>query len=249
MIIELSSNTEQLITSAVKCCKMLKIDTLVIDDHGIRGKRDETGVYLLESGDFGDLGFDSLVVARVIPLCNRLEMFERLKIDYTISAELKVTNDVSYVRKLVITGDDGTVVGFNCAHPTLATKKQIPKAIDQEDMYKFTISPDSIKFLKRAVSAMGTTTATIRTDENSNVMVDLVDIEGDDMSHILSNSYEVLNTDEDTPLDFEIRFNFSTIMSLLTEAAKDGSVDILIISNNIMKLDIYSLNLYILPEI
>lgn len=245
-MIKLSKDTRDLIAFAVKYCNLLKIESLLIDKSGIRAKQDEYAVYLIEPGDFSFLEFDILYIDRITSLAPRIKMFETSKIDYNFSVETKeLDNDELLVRQLMISGKN-TRVKFNCANPARLNKNTLPKKVNDKMAYEFNMDKTCLDVLNRGVSAMGAAEIQLFS-KDGNVMAEVKDVEGDILSHEVSDKYEVLIQDVED--EFSFNYNFKMIVPLLREACKEDDFSIVVSRRGIMKLNINDLSMYIFPEL
>lgn len=243
----MSEETATLIASAVRYCSLLKIDSLLIDKTGIRAKQDETAVYLIEPGDFSFLEFDTLFINRVSSLQSRLNMYHMSKIEYEMYLDIKeLDNGENIAATIMIVGISkgrDTTVKFNCSNPALGGR--LPKRVNDGDLVSFTFEKDSLQVLNRGVSAMGAQFFNVFSEDGGSVVAEVKDIEGDVLTHTLSNQYEKLGEESE---DFTFNYDFKIILPLLREACKENDTEIILTSRGIMNLNINGLNMYIFPE-
>ena len=243
-MIKLSEETKSIITFAVKYCSLVKIDTLLIDQAGIRAKQDLTAVYLIEPGDYSFLEFGSLYITRISALAPKIKMFEALKKDYDIFIEVKELDNEETVVKSMKLRNSSTSVNFNCS--VMPQKSKLPKKVKDPLFYEFKCDKDTLDVLGRGVSAMGASILKLSNDD-STVVCTVKDMESDMLKHTVAESYSILSKDAEEIFDFD--YDFKIILPLLKEAAKDdGEFDIQITRRGIMRLFINSLSMYIFPE-
>ena len=244
-MIELSTDTKEIIAFAIKYCSLVDINALMIDKKGIRAKQDEKAVYLIEPGDFDFLEFDVFYTNRVKDLFPRIKMFETSKIDYDILADVKQLQDgTNIVSKLMVKGRN-TKVNFNTS--MITKNSNLPRQMKDPLYHQFIINTEDLTMLKKGISAMGAEEFKVFTKDDE-VHCQIKDIEGDTLEQKLADSFKSLDDDADE--DFEVSYNFKIIFPLLNEAGKEhDKFKVKITRKGIMLLKINGLSMYIFPEI
>lgn len=243
-MIKLSEESRDIIAFAVKYCKLVDINALLIDKKGIRAKQDEKAVYLIESGDFSFLEFDAMYTNRVGSLYPRIQMFETSKIPYDIYADLKTLDDgTDIVMKLKVKGKN-TSVNFNT---NIIVPKGLPTNFKDPMYYSFEIQSDDLGILKKGISAMGAEEFKVFSTDNGAVSCEITDIERDVLTQHLADTFKVLH--EDAPEEFATKYNFKILFPLLNEAGKEKEkIRVRISRKGIMLLKINGLSMYIFSE-
>lgn len=241
---KLSEDTKKLISFSVKYCRLLKIESLLIDKKGIRAKQDEFAAYLIEPGDFDFLEFDILFIDRISSLSPRIEMFEKSKIEYDMFIETKELDNSDHLAREISVKGGRTNIKFNCANPALLNKNSLPKKVNDPIYFEFKMDKQCLDVLNRGVSAMGAEELCLYS-EGGAILANVKDIEGDVLTHKVNDSFKA-HSDEK---DFKFNYIFKMILPLLREACKQDDFNIEITRNGIMKLNINDLSMYIFPEL
>ena len=245
--VKLDEGSRNIIVFAAKYCNLVKIESVFITKEVITAKQDETAVYLVEPGDYDFLEFDTLYIDRISSLAPRIKLFESNKKGFEIEAVIKdAANGEKWVQQLIFK-NSRTSVKFNCGNPARLNRDKMPRVINETLYYRFQLTKDSLDTLSRGLSAMGASTMKIFT-ENGAVLCDVKDVEGDILCHKIAEDFTPLDSNSED--DFEYEYSFKTMVPLFREAMKENdSFDVEITRRGIMKLEVNSLSLYVIPEV
>jgi len=153
MTVKLPQNVVSTLIDSVEVAGLLGINSIVLDEHSVRGRHAEAGtIFVMTFDDGTKWDFGAIGVTRIPELSKRLNLMRTRGDNFTIEAELKTRGeDITYAGRLTLKHAK-TKVEYKCGDPTLI---KAPKGLQDEEHFTCALSRDDIKFIKSASSAMG----------------------------------------------------------------------------------------------
>lgn len=237
---QLSRQTIKLIQNAVKTAKVLKLDSIAIEEEQIRALNANHTIMVCEK-QVPELEFTGLGIGRVQVLVGRLSMLEDEE-DFSIEATL-LPNGV--VRQLDISAG-GTNVEYRCANPNSI---KAPRNMKVPDMWTFTINDKTLNMLSKACSSVDSKLVTIRSNSKGEMLMTITDESTNDKFTQRFDA-DVQNVDEDDgQLEFEFRYQIDTFLQGLKGAGSDDKGDTVVSLTQVggIKTVLNNTTVYIIP--
>jgi hypothetical protein len=237
---QLSKETIKLIQNAVKTARVLKLDSIAVEEEQIRALNANHTIMVCEK-DVPELEFTGLGIGRVQVLQSRLAMLEG-EDDFVIEATL-LPNGV--VRQLDISAG-GTKVEYRCANPSSI---KAPRNMKVPDMWSFTINEKTLNMLSKACSSVSSESVTIRSNSKGEMLMTITDESTNDKFTQRFDA-DVQNVDdEDGTLEFEFRYQIETFLMGLkgTGSDKDGNIVVNLTQVGGIKTVLNNTTVYIIP--
>lgn len=239
---ELSLHTQMLITKCINICSITGIGKFIIDKNCIRGMVDDmdSGIFMLEKFEepLNYLEFDSIGIGRVDVLKTRLNLLENGgKLFFTT----KTKNDNTVVVSKLILKGNKTVIEYSCTDPTHI---KAPKNINDEFVYSFDVSQDTIKIMSKIISAISVDHISFSSEKDGSVRFKATDSEGDLFNHLISESYSSKEGD-----NFFFSYKIKLLLPLFKNAfINNKSLHVDISKRGYLQFKISDLNIYILAD-
>lgn len=237
---QLSKQTIKLIQNSLKAAKVLKLDTIAIEEEQVRALNANHTIMVCEK-QVPELEFSGLGIGRVQTLLGRLAMLEG-EDDFNIEATL-LPNGI--VRQLDISAG-GTKVEYRCANPNSI---KAPRNMKVPDMWTFTINDKTLNMLSKACSSVSSDCVTIRSNSKGEMLMTITD-EATNDKFTQRFDAEVENVDdEDGQLEFEFRYQIETFLLGLkgTESDDKGNSIVSLTQVGGIKTVLNNTTVYIIP--
>jgi hypothetical protein len=200
----------------------------------------DSGIFLLQkfTEPLTTLEFDSIGIGRVGVLKTRLNLMDS---DGQISFITKPRGDSeTVVSKLILKGKK-TTVEYSCTDPAHI---KAPKNINDEFVFEFDISQDTIKIMSKIISAISVDHISFSSEKDGSVRFKATDSEGDLFNHMISETYTTTESD-----NFFFSYKIKLLLPLLKNAfANVKSLHVSISKRGYLQFKINDLNIYILSD-
>lgn len=237
---QLSKQTIKLIQNVVKTAKVLKLDSIAVEEEQIRALNANHTIMVCEK-EMPELEFTGLGIGRVHVLQQRLAMLEG-EDNFVIEATL-LPNGV--VRQLDISAG-GTKVEYRCANPQSI---KAPRNMKVPDMWTFTINDKTLNMLSKACSSVASEIVTLRSNSKGEMLMTITDESTNDKFTQRFDA-EVQNVDDDDgQLEFEFRYQIDTFLQGLkgTGSDDDGNTVVKLTQVGGIKTVLNNTTVYIIP--
>lgn len=235
---KLDNETVSLILDATNLACILGVEGLIVDKDAIRGFNDDQGVMVLISGPF-DFEFKSIGISRLPSLKQKFKLLSESEVSVD-AVPRKNTPDV--IEKLNF--DCGKInFEFRCAL-TKAIKDVPSLKINKSPVFKFELTEDDYILMTKSASAMRSKNMTIQSSDDG-VRLRFSDDTGD-----------ILNCDVETELgssgdveNMSLTVNLRKMLPIFKLAIHDGKFTLNILKNNIVHIEIGSMEVFVMPEV
>lgn len=232
---KLDTKTIDYIQNVIKVCKLVNIESIIIDSQSVRGMNPEKTQLIIHPHTI-TLPFKSIGLTRLATLQTRLDAVQDLE-GYFIEANEKEGKDFIFSLTL---GAKKTKIQYRCADPLRIDAKQKSNDIA---LYKITLTEQLVDMIKKATSAMSADRITILNNQDG-TFFEMADVNNDIFSQEFSQKTEIL--DEGT----EPFFVYKYPIKLLLSAFKDDPNNTFYIGRTgIMQIKISGITTFILPII
>lgn len=220
------------IQNVVKVCKLIDIESIIIDSDSVRGM-DPNKTRIVIHPHTIELPFKSIGLTRLSTLQSRLDLIKDQEGHY-IDTSLKEGKDFIFSLTLVA---KGTKVQYRCADPLRIEAKGKSNHIS---LFKLTLSEHIVDMIKRGMSAMSTDKITFLNNQNG-TSFELSDVNNDVLSQTLTNAKIIIEGTE--PI-----FAYKYPIKLILAAFKDNPENTFEIGQTgVLKILISGITTYILP--
>jgi len=233
---KLDTNSIAYIQNVVKTAQMIDIDNVIIEPGLVRAIDDNKTVVLFQDKDVPDMIFGSIGLNRIGVFMSRLDIAKTQE-DFTIDA---TTDDGSEFTRSLTMKAKGLKVDYRCANPTTI---QAPKQVNDVMRYKVELNAEAVVLLQKGQSAMGAETVTIVSGKDG-VNFELVDINDDVFSHLVTTKVETLTDDDNTM--FAYRYPIKTLLPLF-KYNPEGFFTIG--QKGILSISVSGLTIFVLPQV
>lgn len=184
---KLSSKTKTELQRILRVGKAFNVDVFIIDKAGMRARADEAYIYLYKMEDFDFLECDSICIAKVADLNNRIEFMKG--IDAKFDIELVDTRELDggdvMATKLGIRSSS-TYIEVGCA---AASSYKLPRSIADTNIVSFELDKTNMDVLNGLPRIMRNKNNIINIKAVSGVIIGCgTDTGGDTATHILTKS-------------------------------------------------------------
>jgi len=224
------------IQNVVRTAQMIDIDNVIIEPGLVRAIDDNKTVVLFQDKDVPDMSFGSIGLNRIGVFMSRLDIAktqEDFNIDATIDDGSQFTRSLTMKAK-------GLKVDYRCANPTTI---QAPKQVNDVMKYKVQLNAEAVVLLQKGQSAMAAENVTIVSGKDG-VKFELVDINDDVFSHIVTTDVECLT--DDTNTSFAYRYPVKTLLPLF-KYNPEGFFTIG--QKGILSISVNGLTIFVLPQV
>jgi len=224
------------IQNVVRTAQMIDIDNVIIEPGLVRAIDDNKTVVLFQDKDVPDMSFGSIGLNRIGVFMSRLDIAktqEDFNIDATIDDGSQFTRSLTMKAK-------GLKVDYRCANPTTI---QAPKQVNDVMKYKVQLNAEAVVLLQKGQSAMAAENVTIVSGKDG-VKFELVDINDDVFSHIVTTDVECLT--DDTNTIFAYRYPVKTLLPLF-KYNPEGFFTIG--QKGILSISVNGLTIFVLPQV
>jgi len=227
-----------LIKASVKTAQLIGIDSLVIEESGIRAIDDDKTVLIFQTRNIPELPFNSIAISRVNIFNARIAVVETRK-NMIIEA---VLNGGS-VQSLLLKGD-GTKVDYRCANSqTVRAPTSLDKTGTMKWEFRIPLNPEAVMMMVKAQTAMGSDLVTIVSNQDG-VAFEMIDNTNDVFSYNVTNQVESLFVGTDP--SFVYRYPIKTLLSLFKQDT-EGTFEIA--NNGFLKYAVNGLDVIVLPKV
>jgi hypothetical protein len=231
-----------MLSRCIDTCYITGIDKFIIDKNSIRGMADDmdSGIFLLQkfTESLTALEFDSIGIGRVGVLKTRLNLMDQ---EGQILFVTRPKGDSeTVVSKLILKGKK-TTVEYSCTDPVHI---KAPKNINDEFVFEFDITQDTIKIMSKIISAISVDHISFSSEKDGSVRFKATDSEGDLFNHMISESY--ISTESD---NFFFSYKIKLLLPLLKNAFTNvKNLHVTISKRGYLQFKINDLNIYILSD-
>lgn len=202
-----------ILARAVNTARALNIEAFAITGGVVKGMSN-SGMLIVDTVDDTDF---NIAVTRVQTLYTRLSMMREageFEINFT-------TKNDEYINKLFFKAKR-TTAEFNCAKPAVV---KAPVRLADKKLASFNITPDTLAVLRKAASAMGSTSLSFSISEDS-VIVKLIDDSGDAFAHTITDSTVTTTENYTGPVSFA--YNLKNFLQTLKDTGENEEVSVTI---------------------
>lgn len=224
------------IQNVVKTSQMVDIDNVIIEPGLVRAIDDNKTVVLFQDVDVPDMPFGSIGLNRIDVFMSRLDITKTQE-DFNIDA--KVDDESKFARSLTMKAK-GLKVDYRCANPTTI---QAPKQVNDVMKYQIQLNAEAVVLLQKGQSAMAAETVTIVSNAEG-VKFELVDINDDTFSHMVTTEVKALT--DDTNTTFAYRYPIKTLLPLF-KYNPEGFFTIG--QKGILSISVNGLTIFVLPQV
>ena len=232
---KISRKTIDTIFNALKTAISTKCDDLLFDDFGISGRAIETNIVIIQPMDAGTFEFDAMGLGR-IP-----DLFARMKLvidDPTLTASFEefregIVGSLHFKTKK-------TKFSFRCKNAAMIkTNKKLKDAV----AYSFDLNGDAIRFMTTGSAAMRNKSVTFKLVDGE-VVIRLIDSEGDVLDHVVTDTVEIHDDGGDA---FSHTYDMPKLAPLLNAHKENTTVNIT--TRGIMNLSSDGFNIYLVADL
>lgn len=230
------------IQNVIETASLLNVESVVIDDHSVRGMN-EDGMFILQRDNLpDDLPFDGIGFGSIAALKSRMTLFE----DYEAQYELKKQqNGYSWPYLLKFKSNTSkTSVEYRCAAPLTV---KAPKNTKDPVAFSFYMDEDSVNMLVKSNVVMRTETVLLSSKKNK-VTFKLCDENSNVLEHRITKDLNIIDED-DFGDSFMFEYKARNILPILKYLAKQyEEFEINITTRGLLQVNVNDLMIYILCE-
>jgi len=238
---KLDTNSIVYIQNVVKTAQMIDIDNVIIEPGLVRAIDDNKTVVLFQDKDVPDMEFGSIGLNRINVFMSRLDI-AKTQDDFTIDAKVDNGSESmqsEFTRSLTMKAK-GLKVEYRCANPTTI---QAPKQVNDVMKHKVELNAEAVVLLQKGQAAMSAENVTIVSREDG-VSFELVDINEDVFSHMVTTKVE--NLTDDTNTSFAYRYPIKTLLPLF-KYNPEGFFTVG--QKGILSISVNGLTVFVLPQV
>lgn len=207
------------IESVVKTAKAIGIDRLVIEPGFARGVDEEHSRALIHTTDVPVMPFGSIGINRLDIFTTRLEMAKSVS-GFGVEVTTQGEDPLVVVDKDTPKGmfasalhfkSKGLKLDFKCSNPMILKS---PRNLKDKMRYRLQMTPETVSFLSKGKSAFGTDEVTLIVNNDSEVSIELVDINNDRMSYQIASTVDREIEGDKAPISYSKSFSLSMMLSL-----------------------------------
>lgn len=241
-IIELSKSFCNEILTYTKLCKLVDMETAIIDQFGMRSFKDDHSLFIIYKPK--SLDFKAMGISKLSALNSRMDLINK-NTDFTVIATY---NDAeTYIKSLTLINQK-TKIDFRCCNP--ATLGTIPKGVKDKIKYKISLNQDDIIYMNKALNAMkfGKEDGKYINlySKKAHIYYQIVDANNDKFEHEICNKIDILDDDETEVSQFNSKFDADILIPLLKQSDK---TDLFITQDGDLKISINNIDIHIIKKV
>lgn len=239
---QLTKETIEFMSRAMRVAKLLKIEDLILDHECVRGNVVSEGSMIIHRDNLPKFQFQKMGIGRIKTLSDRLALLgDDVQVD-TVEKE-KSPEDTLVFKLLLKKGR--TQVEFRCADPAMIEAP--PKRLKDPAFFNFKMDEETVKLLTKALGAVKGEVMAFEGNKEDGVVAHLSDVEGDMLAHIVTKT--LIYTPECDKEKFHFSYKNKILIPLLREAIVDEQIDINITRRGFLNLQVLGINIYITTEL
>lgn len=238
-----------ILEDAVEVANLIGVESMVIDEHSVRGRHTEAGaIFLMPFPADTKWNFGSIGVTRVQELGKRLAVIRGRSDAYTAETTLKTRGDVTYAHTITFKHNKSKVE-YRCGDPTLI---KAPRGIADEHMFSIVIGRSDIGFIKAAANAMKAPHLVFSnaadTDEVT-ISIPTKD-KAEAASNVMDQNVLYLGNDKSFTFKYDTDILLKAIISVEKILRKDGldEIDVVITRRGGFHIIVNGMTVYIVPS-
>ncbi len=224
------------IKNVVETGQLVGIDNIIIEPGKVRAINDDKSVVLFQEEDVPDMPFTAVGLNRIGIFLSRLEV---ARTQDNFAVDVKTDDNDEFARGFTMTGK-GFKVDYRCANPR-SIEMVAPKKVNDEMIYKITLTPQAVYMLQKGQSAMGSDVVTLISNSDG-VTFEFVDINSDKFSHTFTKNVVV---SEDADESFSYHYPIKILLALFKHDA-EGTFQIG--RKGMLNIVVNNLNIFVLPQ-
>lgn len=237
---KLSPNLVEYIQSVVRVCRLVGIESVIIEQGLVRGTHGDRTVALIHSEDVPDLPFGAIGLTRLDVLQSRFDVIKNVK---NVSIEANLKDNTNFIFSLTMKGQ-GIKIDYRCSDPS---KIEARRSVKDAMIHRVQINPDLISMLTKGISAMNIGSAqtpdVVSIISNSEgVSIELVDVSNDVFKYIFAPSVEMIG--QGATGKFAHRYPAKLLLTILKDNP-EGSFEVG--SMGLLKASVNGFNVVVVP--
>lgn len=204
---KLDTPTINYIVNILRVCKVLDIDSVIIEPGKIRGMHPDKTVALIHADNVPALPFGSIGLSRLADLQSRLDIASSQE---GFFVDVVVKPETAYAFSLTIKAK-GTKIDYRCADPIRIEAKRTLNDVMQS---KVTLNENVVTMLQKGISAMHAAKVTLLSNSEG-VSFELVDVSNDVFKYAFPEPVESLVGETD--VKFAHKYNAKLLLSVIKD--------------------------------
>ena len=224
------------ILNVVNTCKIVDIQSVVIEDGMVRGMNDDTTVVIFHDEDVIEQNHGAFGLTRLNELKARYDIASSCQ---NFSVEVIVKENEDFVRSIIMKGK-GTKVDYRCGKPD---QIKAPRQINDEMQAIVPLTEEAVNLLQKGASAMGSEFVSIISNDDG-VSFELADVNNDVFKHTFAD--KAIAIDPESKIKFAHRYPIKTIIAMFKQ---NMSGTFAVGAKGMLQFPVNGLNLYLLPQV
>lgn len=233
---KVDATTLSYIHNVVSTASQLDMDCVIIEPGRVRGTDEQCSAFILQTTNVPELEIGSVGINR-IDIFNARYAIAKSNDNVDVDALLDGPADARFVRALTMKSKR-VKVDYRCANPATI---RAPKGLADTVAYTCTMSADALAYMAKSKSAMDADEVTFMFD-GTTLSFFVSDINGDKLSYAFDTDVGVIGSNAQS---FQCRYPLQLIQKVFKI---NPAADFNITSKGILKTNVNTLDVYVLPR-
>jgi hypothetical protein len=237
---KLSPNLIEYIQSVVRVCRLVGIESVIIEQGLVRGTHGDRTVALIQNEGVPELPFGAIGLTRLDILQSRFDVVKNMK---NVSIEANPKENTNFIFSLTMKGE-GIKIDYRCSDPS---KIEARRNVKDTMMHRVKVNPDLVSMLTKGISAMNignaqTPDVVSIISNTEGVSIELVDVSNDVFKYVFAPNAEPIGVGATGK--FAHRYPAKLLLTLLRDNP-EGYFEVG--SMGLLKMSVSGFNVVVVP--